>query len=130
MQPFLWEQGRCLSEPDIQGGCTRSSSERVEGEGCFLKRDAPVWVCGRAALVFALHIHAKVCICLVKAFRVPVSTGELILCGIVCATGILLRVGTFVAKCLQKRRLLVFLSCTDCTPFFESTVYFNILNHD
>lgn len=80
----------------------------VEGEGCFLKRDATVWVCGNAGLVFALQIHAKVCICLMKAFRVPVSTGEIILCGIVCATGILLRVGTFVAKCLQKRRLLFF----------------------
>lgn len=74
-----------------------------------MKRDATVWVCGKAGLVgFALQIHAKVCICLMKAFRVPVSTGEIILCGIVCATGILLRVGTFVAKCLQKRRLLFF----------------------
>lgn len=77
-------------------------------EGGCLEREATVWVCGKADLVFALQIHAKVCICLVKAFRVPVSTGEIILCGIVCATGILLRVGTFVAKCLQKRRLLFF----------------------
>lgn len=75
-----------------------------EGRGSFWERAAAVGAVGAGPC----SPGPRVCICLPRALRVPVSTGEIILCGIVCATGILLRVGTFVAKCLQKRRLLFF----------------------
>lgn len=59
--------------------------------------------------------------------KTSVSTTEIILCGIVCSTGILLRVGTFVAKCLQKRRFLFFklhwLNALFLTPLYISTFW-------